>query len=171
MVLKPEPIFECVEAIERRKGKGWKIVLDPKGHRLNQTGVQRLSKKKHLILIAGHYEGIDQRVHEQLADEEISIGDFVTMGGEAPALCLIEAVARYIPGVLGNKNSLKDESFQLEGLEYPHYTRPRQYRGFGVPEILISGHHKAVAQWREKIARKRTRQRRPDLIKYARRKS
>lgn len=171
MVLKPEPIFECVEGIEKLNGKGWKIILDPKGHKLTQDLVVKLAQKKHLILIAGHYEGIDHRVHEHLVDEEISIGDFVTMGGEAPALCLMEAVARYIPGVLGNEQSLKDESFQGEGLEYPQYTRPREYRGFEVPETLISGHHQQVAQWREEEARKRTRQRRPDLIKYARRKS
>ncbi|MBI3307057.1 MAG: tRNA (guanosine(37)-N1)-methyltransferase TrmD [Candidatus Omnitrophica bacterium] len=156
MVMKPEPIFECVESLP----KGWVVVLDPAGERLTQKLAEKLSRKKRLILIAGHYEGIDHRVHEQLADQEISIGDFITMGGEAPALCLIEAVIRFVPGVLGNQDSLKHESFHSDLLEYPQYTRPREYREWKVPDILISGHHKEVEKWRRETARKRTVKRR-----------
>ena len=139
MLMKPEPIFECVEAIG---GKPWVILLGPHGKPLTQKRVEQLARKKHLVLIAGHYEGIDHRVREHLVDEEISIGDFVTMGGEAPALCVIEAVARLVPGVLGNRESLKHESFQSGRLEYPQYTRPREYRKWKVPDVLVSGHHR-----------------------------
>ncbi len=151
MVMKPEPLFECVEAIRK---KGRVILLDPKGDPLTQKTAERLAKKRHLILIAGHYEGVDQRVREHLADEQISIGPFVTMGGEAPALCLIEAVTRFIPGVLGNSESLKEESFQSDVLEYPQYTRPQAFRQWTVPPILVSGDHKQVAKWRRETGRK-----------------
>lgn len=162
MVMKPEPLFECVEAV----GKGaWVVLLDPQGEPMSQKLAQKLAKKKHLVLIAGHYEGVDQRVKDHLIDQEISIGDFITMGGEAPALCLIEALARLIPGVLGNKESLQHESFQTGVLEYPHYTRPREYRGWKVPGILISGDHKEVDLWRRKAAEQVTHQKRPDLLK------
>lgn len=160
MVMKPEPIFECVEAIRK---KGWVILLDAHGERLNQKLLKRLAKKKHLVLIAGHYEGVDYRVHEHLADQEISIGDFITMGGEAPCLCLIDALVRLLPGVLGNAKSLSDESFESGGLEYPQYTRPREFRGWTVPEVLISGHHQEVMRWRRETAHQITRQKRPDL--------
>ncbi|MBI3312730.1 MAG: tRNA (guanosine(37)-N1)-methyltransferase TrmD [Candidatus Omnitrophica bacterium] len=161
MVMKPEPIFECVESLP----KGWVVVLDPAGERLTQAVAEKLSRKRRLILIAGHYEGVDHRVHEHLADQEISVGDFITMGGEAPALCLIEAVIRLLPGVLGNKQSLARESFHSDLLEYPQYTRPRQFRGWEVPEILISGHHKEVETWRHQMAQKITARKRPDLAK------
>jgi len=116
-----------------------------------------------LILIAGHYEGVDFRVRQHLVDQEISAGDFITMGGEAPALCLIEAVTRLVPGVLGNAESLKHETFGPAGLECPQYTRPRTYRQWGVPEILVSGDHKQVENWRREEAKKLTREKRPDL--------
>lgn len=161
MVMKPEPIFECVEKIRKN---GWVVLLDPKGDKLTQKLAGQLSKKKKLVLICGHYEGIDHRVHEHLADQAICVGDFITMGGEAPALCLIEAVTRLIPGVLGNSESLTQESFD-SGLEYPQYTRPQDYRGMKVPEILISGHHKEVEKWRTQAAREATRKKRPDLMK------
>ena len=154
MVMKPEPIFECVEKIQARAPKGWVIILDPKGERLTQRLARKLASRKRLILICGHYEGIDQRVHEHLADQIISVGDFVTMGGEAPALCLIEAVSRLVPGVVGNKNSLTEESFESGELEYPHYTRPREYRGMSVPEVVLKGDHQKVAEWRKRMARK-----------------
>lgn len=162
MVMKPEPIFECVEKVRK---KGWVVMLDPQGEPLTQKLAKRLASKKHLILICGHYEGVDQRVKDQLVDQEISIGDFVTMGGEAPALCLIESVIRLIPGVIGNQESLTEESFE-EGLEYPHYTRPRDFRGWKVPEVLVSGNHKEVKKWRAQMGRKLTEERRPDLGKH-----
>jgi tRNA (guanine37-N1)-methyltransferase len=162
MVMKPEPIFECVEAI----GKGaWVVLLDPQGEPMNQTLAAKLAKKKHLVLIAGHYEGVDQRVKDHLIDQEISVGDFITMGGEAPALCLIEAVTRLVPGVLGNVESIKHESFQTRMLEHPHYTRPREYRGWKVPDVLVSGDHKKLGVWRKKTAEQGTKQKRPDLLK------
>jgi tRNA (guanine37-N1)-methyltransferase len=162
MVMKPEPIFECVETAA--KG-GWVILLDPKGEKLTQTLARKLAKKKKLVLICGHYEGVDHRVQEHLVDQSVCVGDFITMGGEAPALCLIEAVTRLVPGVLGNSDSLKQESFEEEGLEYPHYTRPRDFRGMKVPDILISGHHKEVEKWRSQAAREMTQKKRPDLRK------
>jgi len=165
MVMKPEPIFECVEAI----GKGaWVVLLDPQGEPMSQKLARHLAKKQHLVLIAGHYEGVDQRVKDRLVDQEISVGDFITMGGEAPALCLIEAVARLLPGVLGNAASVEHESFESGILEYPQYTRPREFRGWTVPEILVSGDHKKVKAWREAAAEQVTRQKRPDLLKLSR---
>lgn len=162
MVMKPEPIFDCVEDIQKKGKSGWVIVMDPQGEPLTQKVAKKLATKKHLILLCGHYEGIDHRVKEHLADQEISVGDFITMGGEAPALCLIESVIRLIPGVIGNQESLAEETFE-EGLEYPQYTRPRDYRGWKVPDILVSGNHQEVKKWRNKIARDMTRKKRPDL--------
>ena len=159
MVMKPDPIFECIEKI---RDTGWVVLLDARGERFSQRTAERFARKKHLVLICGHYEGVDYRVHEHLADEQISIGDYVTMGGEAPALCVIEAVSRLIPGVLGNKESLEEESFKI-GLEYPQYTRPREYRGWKVPEILASGNHAEVRKWRSRMSREMTRKKRPDL--------
>ncbi len=161
MVMKPEPIFECVESLKGRgkSGKPWVVLLDPKGEQLTPALAEKLAGRKKLVLIAGHYEGVDHRVYEQLADQAVSVGSFVTMGGEAPALCLIEAVMRFVPGVLGNQDSLKDESFTDGGLEYPQYTRPRNYRGWEVPGVLISGDHPKVAKWRRENARGLTRKR------------
>ncbi|MFH1208880.1 MAG: tRNA (guanosine(37)-N1)-methyltransferase TrmD [Candidatus Omnitrophota bacterium] len=162
MVMKPEPIFECVEAISQG---AWVVLLDPQGEPMSQALAAKLAKKKHLVLIAGHYEGVDQRVKDHLIDQEISVGNFITMGGEAPALCLIEAVTRLMPGVLGNVESIKHESFQTEMLEHPHYTRPREYRGWKVPNVLVSGDHKELEGWRKKTAEQVTRRKRPDLLK------
>lgn len=167
MILKPEPIFECVEAIRKH---GWVALLDPQGEPLTQEMAQKLARKKHLILIAGHYEGVDYRVKERLVDQEISVGDFITMGGEAPALCVLEAVTRLIPGVLGNQDSLVHESFQSGELEYPQYTRPRDFRGWHVPEILVSGNHEEVKKWRSNEARRITQQKRSDLVARSSRK-
>lgn len=168
MVLKPEPVFRCVESLPRG---GWKILLSPRGKPLTQAVARRLSRKKHLILIAGHYEGVDERVSEHLINEQISVGDFVTMGGEAPALCLIESVVRLIPGVLGNEESLKEESFtpfrnggSRKHLEFPQYTRPRKFRGWEVPNVLLSGDHGAIREWRKKKTLAVTRSMRPDLL-------
>ena len=166
MVLKPEPIFRCVESIP----KGYTILLSPRGNPYRHDSALRLSKKKHIILICGHYEGIDERVSEKLVDEEISLGDFVTMGGETPALCVIESIVRLIPGVLGNPESLEEESFSggqngSHGrLEFPQYTRPQIFRGMNVPEVLVSGDHQKIKQWREKEALQITKKRRPDLL-------
>ncbi|MSR77082.1 MAG: tRNA (guanosine(37)-N1)-methyltransferase TrmD [Candidatus Omnitrophica bacterium] len=163
MVMKPEPIFECVEKI-RKKG-GWVIVMDPTGEPFTQKMARSLAKKSQIILIAGHYEGVDHRVHGHLADQLISVGDFITMGGEAPALCVVEAISRLVPGVLGNEQSLVEESFETEGLEYPQYTKPQDFRGFLVPEVLLSGHHEKISKWRAQASRQATIKKRPDLKK------
>ena len=138
-------------------------MLCPQGERLSQKVAQRLAKYKHLILICGHYEGIDERVRQYLVDEEISIGDYVLTGGELPAMVLVDCLVRLIPGVLGDKNSLNFESFAGNLLEYPQYTRPAYYRRMKVPAILLSGNHKKIAQWRQNQAIKRTKKIRPDL--------
>ena len=193
MVLKPEPIFRCVESIlganaprrqdgtktgrfdASRPGSEYVILLSPRGKPLDQALAAKLARKKGLILICGHYEGIDERVSEHLADEEISVGDFVTLGGEAPALCLMESVVRLIPGVLGNPESLEHESFSRarkggleKGLEFPQYTRPRSFRNWSVPGVLLSGDHAAIEKWRGEKSLSLTRQRRPDLIEKKR---
>lgn len=172
MVLKPEPLFRCVEAIS---GRGVVILLTPQGKPLTQEIARRLSRKKHLVLVCGHYEGVDERVRRHLVDEEISVGDFVTLGGEAPALCLIESVVRLIPGVLGNPESLERESFSdsrnsgpEKRLEFPQYTRPRVFRGWRVPPVLFSGDHQAIEKWRRDESLRVTRRKRPDLISQER---
>jgi tRNA (guanine37-N1)-methyltransferase len=162
MLMKPEPIFECVETIRE---KGWVVLMDPQGEPLTQKRAKKLASRKHLILICGHYEGVDQRVKDHLVDQEISVGDFITMGGEAPALCVIESVMRLVPGVVGNQESLAEETFE-EGLEYPHYTRPRDFRGWTVPDILVSGNHQEVKKWRTQMGRQMTQKKRPDLGKH-----
>ncbi len=165
MVMMPGPVFECVEAIQKESPvRKWTVLLDAGGEPLRPKLARSLAARERLIFICGHYEGIDHRVHEHLADQIISVGDFITMGGEAPALCLMEAVLRFVPGVLGNAASLAEESFE-DGLEYPQYTRPRDFRGFQVPDVLVSGHHKEVEKWRKKSAREATRRKRPDLTK------
>lgn len=150
-------------AISTVRGEGRVILMDPTGAKFDQAAAVRLATMDHLILVCGHYEGVDARVRENLVDECISIGDFVVTGGELAALVVIDAVARLLPGVLGNENSAADESFTSGGLEYPHYTRPREYRGWEVPEILFSGHHGNVDAWRREMAEKRTAEWRPDL--------
>lgn len=165
MIMKIEPIFECLEAVRK---KSWVVLMGPHGKPFTQKSAERLARKKQVVLIAGHYEGIDYRVGEHLVDEEISIGDFVTMGGEAPALCVIEAIVRLLPGVLGNAESLKHESFYSHQLEYPQYTRPREFKEWIVPEVLMSGHHREVEKWRDEMAKKITKQKRPDLLKIRR---
>ena len=164
MVMKPEPIFECIEALKKKSPKAWVILTTPSGKPLKQKMAWDLSKKKHLILICGHYEGVDERVRDHLVDEEISLGDFVLTGGEIPAMAIVDAVTRLIPGVLGNADSIQHESFQEGLLEYPHYTRPRVFRTFSVPEVLFSGDHKKVDRWRKEQAKIRTHERRPDLM-------
>jgi tRNA (guanine37-N1)-methyltransferase len=161
MVLKPEPIFEAVRA---RTGKGPVILLTPQGKLLNQGVVRELAIHHDLYLICGRYEGVDERVATHLVDREISIGDYVLTGGELPAMVLIDAVSRLVAGVLGSEESPKDESFDQHLLEYPHYTRPAEFEGHPVPEVLRSGHHAEIERWRRAQAAERTRHRRPDLL-------
>lgn len=161
MVMRPEPIFRAVKYIDDRAKV---ILLSPQGERLNQKLAKKLSKEKRLILICGHYEGIDERV-KKISDLEISIGDYVLTGGELPAMVLVDAVTRLIPGVLGDKESLSQESFEENLLEYPHYTRPQIYKRMKVPEVLTSGNHEKIAKWRKKEAIIKTKAKRPDLLK------
>ena len=161
MVLKPEPIFEAVRA---RAGHGPVILLTPQGELLNQGLVRELAGHDDLYLICGRYEGVDERVATHLADKEISIGDYVLTGGELPAMVVIDAVSRLVAGVLGSEESPKDESFDQHLLEYPHYTRPAEFEGHPVPEVLLSGHHAEIERWRRAQAAERTRRRRPDLL-------
>ena len=166
MVMRPEPIFNAVEEIKSKAKiqKSKIILLCPQGEKLNQKIAKRLAKYKHIILICGHYEGIDERVRQYLVDEEISIGDYVLTGGELPAMVMVDCLVRLIPGVLGDKNSLNFESFTGNLLEYPQYTRPANYRRMKAPAILLSGNHKKIAQWRRNQAFKRTKKIRPDLL-------
>jgi tRNA (guanine37-N1)-methyltransferase len=162
MVMRPEPIFDAVESVTSDDAEV--ILLSPRGTRLDQRGVARLSACPHLVLICGRYEGVDERVARGLADDEISIGDYVLAGGELPALVVIEAVSRLLPGVVGNRASLASESHRDGVLEYPQYTRPAEYRGLRVPEVLLSGDHGAVERWRAAESGRITRERRPDLL-------
>jgi len=167
MILKPEPIFEAVEAIKREVALGHLplILLSPQGRLFNQKVAQELAHHRHFVLLCGHYEGVDERVQEHLADDEISIGDYVLSGGELAAMVVVDAVVRLLPGVLGSEMSLNEESHAKGLLEYPQYTHPRVYRGWSVPEVLLSGDHGKVAQWRRRQAILRTLERRPDLLK------
>ncbi len=165
MVMKVEPVSLALKDIAPVRPKRAKVILlTPQGKRLDQELVKDVSKEKELILICGHYEGIDERIR-LLVDEEISIGDYILTCGEIPAMALIDAVTRLIPGVLGSKDSVTQESFENGLLEYPQYTRPADFEGMRVPEILLSGDHKKISQWRGKEALKRTGRRRPDLLK------
>ena len=164
MVLKPEPILDCVEWLERREGTFRKILLTPAGAPFRQETARRLVEEERVLLLAGRYEGVDERVALEGEWEEISIGDFVLAGGELPALCVAEALARLVPGVLGDERSAEQESFEGGGgLDHPHYTRPRTFRGHAVPGVLLSGDHGAIDAWRRREAEVRTRARRPDL--------
>lgn len=168
MVLKPEPLFRAVEAIEEAEGAADEVIyLTPEGEQLHQSIANRLSMQDHLILIAGHYEGIDQRVRDALVTRELSIGDVVLSGGELPALVLVDAVVRLIPGALGDSSSALTDSFQDGLLDAPVYTRPAEYRGRRVPEVLRSGDHQRIARWRDEKRIEKTRDRRPDLLRDA----
>lgn len=163
MVMKAEPIRDAMEHVDRERGRPRYVLLSPLGRRFDQEMAARFSRLDHLALLCGRYEGIDERILG-LVDEEVSIGDYVLSGGEAAALVVIDAVARLVPGVLGNKASPMDESF-LEGLlEYPQYTRPREFLGMEVPEVLLSGNHEEIRRWRRKESIRRTILRRPDLM-------
>ena len=164
MVLRPEPLFAAVETVSAAHPGLWRVMLTPQGEPLNQAIVRGLAERRPgLLMIAGRYEGIDDRVRT-IADQELSIGDYVLSGGELAAMVIIEAVARLIPGVLGNPESLDEESFSQGLLEYPHYTRPEDFRGMRVPEVLLSGDHQKIRAWREAESRARTANRRPDLL-------
>jgi len=164
MVMKPEPVFAGVESVRERFGPGKAVLLSPQGETLTSALARRLSAEEdHLILICGRYEGVDQRVADHLADLEVSIGDYVLTGGELPALVLIDAVARFLPGVLGDPLASSRDSFEEGLLEAPQYTRPRTFRGHPVPDVLLSGDHAAIEKWRREEAQQRTRTRRPDL--------
>jgi len=167
MLMQPEPIFKAVEYIKSKvkSQKSKVILLCPQGIKLTQKIAKNISKDKHIILICGHYEGVDERVRQKLVDVEISIGDYVLTAGELAAMVLIDSVVRLIPGVLGDKNSLNCESFEGNLLEHPHYTRPANFQRMNVPEVLLSGDHKKIESWRNKEAVKRTKERRPDLLK------
>jgi tRNA (guanine37-N1)-methyltransferase len=163
MVLKPEPVFEAVEAL-RQDSDSTVAVLTPQGLPFNQRLASELARLPHLILLCGRYEGFDDRIPQGLHALELSIGDFVLSGGEIPALVVLDATVRLIPGVLGDETSAQTDSFATGLLEHPHYTRPPAFRGMGVPSVLLSGDHAAIARWRRKQALRRTRERRPDLL-------
>jgi len=163
MVMKPEPVFAAVDSL----GGGQKrvILLSPAGRRLDQALARELAREPWLVLVCGRYEGVDERVVEGLPAEEVSIGDYVLSGGDIPALALIEAVTRLVPGVVGKEESLDRESFEQGNLDHPHYTRPQEFRGMSVPDVLLSGNHAEVERWRREAALEKTRRNRPDLLK------
>lgn len=163
MVLKCEPIFEAVENLAGKKTKV--ILLSPAGRKFDQKIARELAAEEHLLLVSGSYEGFDERIREALADDELSVGDFVLTNGALPAMIIVDAVTRLIPGALGDDESASEESFSSDLLEYPHYTRPAEFRGMKVPEVLLSGNHAEIAKWRAEQAKKRTKERRPDLLK------
>jgi tRNA (guanine37-N1)-methyltransferase len=157
MVIMPEPVYDAVEDVQRQGEPGQLIMLTPGGQRLTQEVVRELATHKRLVLLCGRYEGFDERIRVGLKPREISIGDFICNGGEVPAMVVIDAVIRYVPGVLGDEQSVTDESHSEPGrLEYPQYTRPREFRGMTVPEILLSGNHEAIAQWRSEQSEQRS---------------
>jgi len=162
MVMKPEPIFAAVESL--RTEASTVVLMSPQGHRFAQPQAREFSVKEHLIIVCGHYEGVDHRVIEHLIAIEISIGDYVLTNGAIAAVVFVDAIVRLLPGVLGHEQSALDDSFSGGLLEAPHYTRPAEFRGWKVPDILLSGHHAEIAAWRKREAERRTRQNRPDLL-------
>jgi tRNA (guanine37-N1)-methyltransferase len=163
MLMKPEPLFEAIESLKRAGTKV--ILLSPSGRKFDQSIAQELAKEKDLLLVTGHYEGFDERVRESLADDELSIGDYVLTNGALPAMVVVDAVTRLLPGVLGDDESSHDESFSHGLLEYPQYTRPAEFRGMKVPDVLVSGNHAEIEKWRQEQAKKRTKEQRPDMLK------
>jgi tRNA (guanine37-N1)-methyltransferase len=168
MVMKPEPIFKAVEALktnpESQTPNPKVVLMSPAGRRLDQRSASELSKESHLIIICGHYEGVDHRVIEHIVDLEISIGDYVLTNGAIAAAVLVDTVVRLLPGVLGDEQSAADDSFSIGSLESPQYTRPAEFRGWKVPDVLLSGNHAKIAKWRNEQALKRTKKNRPDLL-------
>ena len=167
MVMKVEPIARVLEAIGAADGECLRVLLTPQGETFSQAIAGDLSRSSRIVLICGHYEGVDERVRQNLVDREISIGDYVLTGGEAAAMVVVDAVARLIPGVLGNEESARHESFAMGLLECPQYTRPEEYRGWKVPDVLLSGHHREIEDWRRRESLRRTLERRPDLLAAA----
>ncbi|WP_010301595.1 tRNA (guanosine(37)-N1)-methyltransferase TrmD [Kurthia senegalensis] len=166
MVLKPEPLFNAVEALQEEGKKPRIILMCPQGERYTQQKAEELSQEEDLIFLCGHYEGYDERIREHLVTDEISIGDFVLTGGELAAMTVIDSVVRLIPGVLGQEDSHINDSFSTGLLEHPHYTRPADFRGMKVPDVLMSGNHAKIAEWRDEQSLKRTFERRPDLLEH-----
>ena len=163
MLMKPEPLFEAVESLKRTETKV--ILLSPSGRKFDQKIAQELAQEKDLLFVTGHYEGFDERIREALADDELSIGDYVLTNGALPAMVVIDAVVRLLPGVLGDDASSTDESVSHGLLEYPQYTRPAEFRGMKVPEVLLNGNHAEIEKWRREQAKLRTEKQRPDLLK------
>ena len=162
MVMRPDVVYDAYKSVKDEHAKV--IYMSPQGEKLNQKKVEELAKESHLIILCGHYEGIDQRVLDKIVDEEISIGDYVLTGGEIPAMVLIDSVSRYVEGVL-KEDSIKEESFSNGLLEYPQYTRPEVFEGMKVPEVLLSGHHENIEKWRKEKSLEITRKKRPELLK------
>jgi tRNA (guanine37-N1)-methyltransferase len=168
MVMKPEPLARAVEDIRRSRGvPDTVILLSPQGRQLTQAEVARIGRLAHVVLLCGRYEGMDERVRALVATEELSVGDYVLSGGELPALLVVDAVSRLIPGVVGDGESVEADSFSRGLLDYPHYTRPAEFAGLKVPDVLLSGHHAQVRRWRKKAALERTLDRRPELLEQA----
>jgi len=168
MVMKPEPLFRAVEKVKEEKRSSWKVILlSPQGQPFAQEKAKELAQEEGLIFICGHYEGVDERVREHLIDEELSLGDFVLTGGELAAMVMVDAIARMLPEVLGCKDSIHEDSFYQTLLDYPHYTRPTEFRGWKVPGVLMSGNHQKIREWRKKKKLENTFKKRPDLLKTA----
>ena len=165
MVLKPEPLFRAVDHIREARGNPGAVILtSPQGRTLTQADATRLASLEHVVVLCGRYEGVDERVREHVATEEISIGDYVLSGGELPAMVIIDVVSRLVPGVVGDERSVDEDSFSRGLLDHPHYTRPAEYRGWAVPEVLLSGHHREIERWRRNEALRRTLERRPEML-------
>ncbi len=168
MLMMPQPVFDCMESVTGDGFKGLRIYMSPAGRKLDDALARELSRQERLVILCGHYEGIDQRIIDNLIDMEISIGDYVLTGGELPAMVLIDCVSRHVPCVLGSGESPNEESFSDGLLEYPQYTRPADFRGMRVPEVLLSGHHANITKWRREQSLLMTRKKRPDLLEKAR---
>jgi len=162
MLLKPEPIFAAVESLQREKTRV--VLMSPSGRKFDQAIARELAQQEHLVIVTGHYEGFDERIREALADDELSIGDYVLTNGALPAMVVIDTVTRLLPGVLGDDASATEESFSHGLLEYPQWTRPAEFRGMKVPDVLVSGNHAEIAKWRAEQAKQRTQAQRPDLL-------
>jgi len=164
MVMKPEPIVRAIESVRSGSPDARVVLLTPQGKVLDHWRAVEMASRAHLILVCGRYEGVDERVREHFVDEEISIGDYILTGGEMAAMVMVDVLSRFVPGMVGKEESVKEDSFAHVLLEYPQYTRPREYRGYTVPEILLSGDHRRIAEWKRREALKRTAERRPDLL-------
>lgn len=168
MVMQTQPIYDCYESLCQKIGKKPRLIyMSPQGQVLTQTKVRELAKEENIVILCGHYEGVDERVIEEIVDEEISIGDYVLTGGELPALILADSISRMLPGVLANEEAFSEESHFSSLLEYPQYTRPPEWMGRKVPDVLLSGHHGNIEKWRRQQSLKRTKERRPDMLRNA----